>query len=465
MSIAGRALFGITQTLRKSRSLELLQEIRSMPFCSREEILAGQLRRLGSLLRLAEAHVPYYRELFRTLGMRSADIRTLDDFAKLPILTKDIIRERFNDLVREDIPKTNLMAASSGGSTGVPLNFYRDRSVLDCQDAATYRNLLQAGWRPGGMIGFFWGWDQQLYQMSHWEFEVRQRLRRQYQFDPFHSGQKDMDQWLRKWRRIKPTVAFGYASTIARFARHIEERSEQVRPLRGVFTTAEKLYQPQREVISRVFGCHVYDCYGSSEVANIASECPHGRMHVNTDFVVLEIDANDVAKDETPSFLVTSFCNQVMPFIRYRNGDCGELVEGNCDCGNQFPVMRLNVARVSDNFVFPDGRVVHGEYFTHLMYGSAGISMFQFHQTALNSITLWIVPSPGESSARQAAIQKVVAEVEALDPLRRVQVDVQEVETIPLSAGGKHRFTRSEVRFEATTARNDGPTKHSVSHQ
>ncbi len=107
--------------------------------------------------------------------------------------------------------------------------------------------------------------------------------------------------------------------------------------------------------------------------------------------------------------------------------------------------MTLNVARVSDNFVFPDGRVVHGEFFTHLMYGSDGIVNFQFHQTAPDRITLWIVPGPAADGARQKAAAAAVAQIKALTPLP-VHVEVRETDAIPLSNAGKHRFTRSDVR-------------------
>jgi phenylacetate-CoA ligase len=133
-----------------------------------------------------------------------------------------------------------------------------------------------------------------------------------------------------------------------------------------------------------------------------------------------------------------------MPFIRYRNDDCGELVDDVCPCGNNFPLMQLNVARVSDNFVFPDGRVVHGEYFTHLMYGSEGIETFQFHQTAADHITLWIVAGKGMREAREKTIRDAVANIKALTE-RPITVDVRETESIPLSTAGKHRFTRSDV--------------------
>ena len=446
MSVLGPFLFQVTQRLRRSDSLKILQDIRLESDLPRPLILEHQFLRVSRLLAMAEAHVPYYREMFRSLGIHSRDIRNLDDFAMLPVLTKDIIRERQDDLLREDVPKKKLIVGNSGGSTGVPLQFYRTRACLDACDAGTFRNCLQSGWRPGDMVAFIWGFNQQLWEMPAWEFELRQHLRRMYQFDPFHSSPEEMDRWFAKWKRIRPRIVIGYASSVARFAEHIRGTGKQVDSLLGVFTTAEKLYPTQRETISRVFGCQVYDMYGSSEVNNISCTCSLGRMHVSADNVVLEVDRKQALPGLPPPFIVTSLWNDVMPFIRYRNEDCGELLEGFCTCGNQFPLMKLSISRVSDNFTLPSGEVVHGEFFTHLMYGSKRIAMFQFHQTALDSITLWIVPKSGHASAREEAIRLVVEQIEELDVTRTLKVQVQETETIPRSRNGKHRFTISDVR-------------------
>ena len=166
-------------------------------------------------------------------------------------------------------------------------------------------------------------------------------------------------------------------------------------------------------------------------------------MHVNADFVVLEVDRSRVGPNEAAPFAVTSLWNRAMPFIRYRNEDCGYLSDRNCECENQFPLMELNISRTSDNFIFPSGRVVHGEFFTHLMYGSEGISMFQFRQTDLRTIVLSIVPGPGGEQARERSIRSAVEQVKKLDT--EVHVEVRQTSTIPLSKAGKHRFTRSDV--------------------
>ena len=435
-------LFKAAQRLRGSKSLDFLAEIEATPFRSRDEVLSDQWQSLSRLLAHAEGKVPYYRELFKSLGIRSSDIQDWSDFSKLPVLSKDIIKERWRDLIREDVPLTELSKHHSGGSTGIPLTFYREREYMDVSEAGTFRNMQQCGWRPGQMIGFFWGGNDRLYQMSRLEFEARQQMRRMYQFDPFHSGPEELASWLKRWEGLRPAAALGYSSTIARFASFIESQNKNVAPVKGVFTTAEKLYPEQREIISRVFKCKVFDCYGSSEVQNIAAECPSGRMHINADFVVLE-----TANSETGSspFLVTSLQNYAMPFIRYRNEDAGELSDDICDCGNGFPLMKLSIGRVSDNFYLPCGRVVHGEFFTHLMYGSHGIDSFQFYQSAPDHITIFIVPSSGKTSGDYTdTLRKAEQQIRELTPAK-LQIEIMEVTSIPLSAAGKHRFTRSDV--------------------
>ena len=433
--------------MRGADILGTLKQIEPAPYRLPEQVREKQLGDVRALLAHAEKRVPYYRNLFRNLGIRAEDIRNWNDFSRLPILTKDIIREQERNLIRGDVQVEKLQRHFSGGSTGVPLKFFRSPDYMVASDAGTYRNLEQCGWRPGEMVAFFWGGNDKLYGMSRVEFEVRQFIRRMYQFDPFFAGVADMAKWERVFARIRPRAILGYASTIALFASFLDRRGKKIGGIKGVFTTAEKLYRPQREVIARVFGCKVFDCYGSSEVQNIAAECSEGKMHVNADFVVLEED--HVEGDSPRPFLVTSLLNYSMPFIRYRNEDCGYLSPETCGCGNHFPLMRLEIARTSDNFLFPGGRVVHGEFFTHLMYGSSGIVTFQFHQTAVDEIILSIVPGPGNAQAREEKVRDSIRQIQAVTPDHPIRVEVREVESIALSNAGKHRFTRSDV---STTA-------------
>lgn len=444
VSLAGYLSFVLVHKLRRSRSLELYHESLREPRATVEEVRARQLGRIQYLVRHAKETVPYYRELFHSIGLDPSDVRSLQDFAGIPVLTKQIVRERGDELVSSAYSREALMPHHSGGSTGVPIRFYRDRSYVDAADAGTYRNLSQCGWRPGEMVAFVWGFNNRLDAMRPIEFEARQRLRRFYQFDPFNSAPDDLDRWVRILHRIRPRVLLGYASTIGRLARRMLQTQASVEGLRGVFTTAERLFLPQRQDISRAFGCKVFDLYGSSEVQNIASECVAGNMHVNADFCHLEFDAAEPGSRDRP-LIVTSLKSLAFPFIRYRNEDYGIQDERlSCNCGSGFPVMQLTVARQSDSFAFANGRVVHGEFFTHLMYGSAGIENFQFYQTAIDRIVIRIVPSASGADAARAAADRAVAEIKRRAG-EEVSVHVLVVDKIEASTAGKHRFTRSDV--------------------
>jgi len=419
--------------------LERYSAIHSAPFQSRDEIHAQQLAALKRLISLAATHVPWYRQRFAEAALSADHLLSVADLSRFPVLTKDDIRNHAPLMTDERLDPHQLLAHHSGGSTGVPLTFYRDRGYLDDSDAGTWRNLGQAGWTPGDMVAFVWGWNDQLNTMSNLEFRLRQWVRRSYQFDAFEAGEDAFPKWAQVWNRMRPTVALGYASALARFAEWIIQSGQRIHQVRGSFTTAETLLPSQRAAIKRAFGGHVYNLYGSSEIQNIAAECTHGRMHVNSDYAVVESESGA----ESPSpLLLTSLRSRAMPFIRYRNEDLGRLDPGTCNCGNNFPLMALDIARISDNFVLPGGRVVHGEYFTHLMYGTQGIGTFQFHQTATGRILLRLVGRPGLIDSEQ--VRNIRARVESLAPGQLV-CEVEQVPAIALSSAGKHRFTRSDV--------------------
>src|SRR6185503_7183859 len=156
----GRLLLRATQKLRHSSSLDLFNELRPSPFAKPLDVRAAQWQRLSALLAHAESRVPYYRELFSSLGISSSDITNLKDFAALPVLTKDIVRERQADLLIENVPLESLSQHHSGGSTGIPLTFYREHAYMDASEAGTFRTWAQSGWRPGEMVAFFWGGNE-----------------------------------------------------------------------------------------------------------------------------------------------------------------------------------------------------------------------------------------------------------------------------------------------------------------
>jgi len=88
------------------------------------ELQEAQWTGLKRLLSHAYRTVPYYRRSMRELGCRPDDIQSQEDFALLPLLTKDDILQAGSDLLSHAVPRHQLIADSTGGSTGKNIRFF-----------------------------------------------------------------------------------------------------------------------------------------------------------------------------------------------------------------------------------------------------------------------------------------------------------------------------------------------------
>jgi phenylacetate-CoA ligase len=239
------------------------------------------------------------------------------------------------------------------------------------------------------------------------------------------------------------TFAYGYPSALQEFAEWVRERGVELPPLRGLIVSAETLYPHQQALFAEVFRAPIYNFYGSREVPNIAATCVEQSMHQIADWVLVEFVAD--ATLPAPQLVVTPLECRSMPLIRYANGDLGRSVDGSCRCGSPYPLMDINVARVVDVFLTPEGKHIYGQFFTHLLYGVRGIKQFQFHQVATDRIRLLIVKDRAFDETTERQLGAVVAEIHRqASPL--IEVTIEPVDDIPRTAVGKHIFTRSDVR-------------------
>jgi phenylacetate-CoA ligase len=110
-----------------------------------------QNKKLRELIKHSYENVPYYTELFDSLNLTPSDINTTDDLVKLPILTKETIRENFKNgkIIAKNIPIKELMLRGSSGSTGEPLQYYITKDAYSFNIAANLRGWYWMGYRLG----------------------------------------------------------------------------------------------------------------------------------------------------------------------------------------------------------------------------------------------------------------------------------------------------------------------------
>lgn len=414
---------------------------------------AGARRRVRAAIADAARHVPFYREHWGGRGILAAAEKGDLALEDLPLLTRELLRAGFAALRRQGGAAGRVIDRSTGGSSGEPVRFLQEWGYLERAAGRGLRILTWGGWELGARTAMVWGGPNELKLHEGIRGRLKAALTNRRIYDAFRTGDDVYARWVADWREWRPEFVLAYPSAVEGVASWMLARGERVEGVRAVFTTAEKLYPKQRETIARAFGAPVRDQYGSREVQSVAAECTHGRMHAYQDSAYVELlPATSGAPGGAGRVVVTQVDNRVMPLIRYENGDLASwrAESGACPCGLAYPALAEIAGRTSDLFRFRDGRVVHGEYFTHIMYDVRGVKAFQFYQAPDASVTLFVVPDSGNGNTAYGSreeLERVLGEAvrrlpEHLDTSFDIAVRV--VPEIPKRGQGKHRFTLSE---------------------
>ena len=145
-----------------------------------------------------------------------------------------------------------------------------------------------------------------------------------------------------------PTVLATYPTAAEVLAAERTAGRLSIRP-REIWLGGEQVSEGVRRAIAEAFGCRVRQGYGASECLSIGWECPHGALHLNADWVILE--PVDRALRPVPpgtashTVLLTNLANHVQPVIRYDLGDSVTMLQARCPCGSAMPALRVEGRR------------------------------------------------------------------------------------------------------------------------
>lgn len=440
-----RVLYPAYETgLRRRRTLSYLDEYQRDQWLAPEQIAALQWGRLKLLLEHCQREVPYYRQRWRELGITPADIRNLDDYARLPVLTKADIRNHFDEL-KADSWRDRLLYKATGGSTGEPMRFGYTRESNDRRTAVMWRGYDWAGSRMGRRTLFLWGGAVGEPTRTH-QFKDRlyNAVFARRVLNSFHMTEANMAEYADAIDGYRPDIIVAYVGPLVRLAQWLVATGRKIWRPQAIIGAAEALHEFQRQIIEQAFGCPACNTYGCREFMLIASECEqrHG-LHVNADHLVVELrkPQNALADTQTGEVVITDLFNYGMPFVRYANGDMATATATRCSCGRGLPMLGRVDGRVLDTIRTPAGHVLPGEFFPHMLKDVHGVERFQLVQRRLDQLDLAIVRGEGFDDASLAYIRREVAKVLG----RSVELHCHFVDDIPLTRSGKLRVTVSEL--------------------
>ena len=414
------------------------KELEKSQWFSSDQLRQNQLESLQKLVSHAFQHCEYYQDRWKVLGISPEDLQTHEDFAKWPIIGRKEIREH-REQMRADLPNFKLIAKSTGGSSGVPLQFDLDEDANDRRNAAWHRGYSWAGAEPGTKQLYVWGVPLgDVPTWKRWKLKLYDRvLYRRRVLNTFDMCEETIPEFYRVHNAYKPKVIVAYTNPLYQFARSLHERGWKPYAPQSIVVGAEKLHDFQRELIEDVFQAPIFETYGSREFTLIGAECEHhAGFHLTTENLLVEIrndDGTPTPNGEEGNIVITDLTNYGMPFVRYANGDRAIAGFTQCQCGRGLPLMKKVAGRQLDILHTPDGHHVPGEFFPHLLKDYPTINRFQVVQEVLHRIDLKLVVSKEWSTETEQELRSIIRHTAGDE----VELAFHLVEEIPLTKAGK----------------------------
>jgi len=449
LPIIARNFFRLQERMLGRDSFRILAELKKSERLPREEMQRLQLDRLQRLVRTAWEHTPYWRGVMQAQGMTPDEVRSLSDLRRFPLLYKDTLRERREEMVwREEGPRVQLVRTS--GSTNEALQFYTSSTREAHINAARMRGHEWVGVRRGERELYYWGSPVELSKQDRIK-QVRDWLINDGLTNGFEVTPNRLRSALEQWLLWKPKCIFGYPSTFALAATMagsmgLDLRELKKRGLAVIITTSEMLSDVDRRLIADGFGVPVFDSYGLREGGLVGHECDRGTMHCMDEQVILEtIDPETLEPVEGEGELVvTNIVGPAFPIIRYRTGDIVTLAHEPCACGRTLSRIRISGGRAVEFVVTKAGKWVVGYSFIYIARSVPGVVKFQVVQEKLGEIGIRLVvderfPADGVERIRTQAAKRLGGDD---------RVDVEIVDDIAPARSGKYRPVVSRVAEE-----------------
>lgn len=396
----------------------LFNPMNSIPLLIRYLVAPGRLERLSpeqikryrdkALKRIVKYayEVPLYHEKYKKAGVHPNDINGIDDIVKLPLVSKDDMRNNFPDgLLPAGYDKNKAYVICTGGTSGKSISIYTDFYTIGSSSIPFFRDVkdFNLNWKKANFanIGNF--------NPCRVDLVIREKFRKH--LESFFSWENQLDidvniptkELINKLDQFKPDIILGYPAIFQHLA-FLKRKGygKNVKPT-VIYAAGEILDDYTRKYVEDAFGCRMLNSYQSVEAHGIiATECTEGNWHIHWDFFNLEaIDENGelVSPGERGHLVMTRLWGRGTPMVRYTGMDdwIKIIPIKECKCGLTTPIIDGGVeGRKRANIVLPNGKVFPPGAFCFIepvltKYKSFVIKQYQVVQKKIDEIEILLV--------------------------------------------------------------------------
>jgi phenylacetate-CoA ligase len=411
-----------------SGDIQCVKEILEQPSLT---IQKNQYEKLNNHLGWITEHSSYYKHL--VLNKRENPYLWLKEF---PILTKGIILNHTDLMLTE--PREKLICNSTSGSSGVQTNIY-----INKKEQSFIRALQTTWWVWAGYV-----MGNPIFQTglaTHRSFEKRLKdffFRTHYQF-AFGLTEDNTKEGFRWARETKPFLG-GYASSLYVLSELAEYKGVK---MKSAVSWGDKLFDHYRKNIERIFGCKVYETYGTGEGLMLGAQKDLDYLYIMDPFFIVELlddEGNDVEDGKIGHVVVTSLIHKAMPLVRYKVGDLAVKLPRN-----QYPLERelglslfqKIIGRETDIVETPLGKKLIVHSFTGVFEYYPEIKQFQVLQRTKELLIIrYIIGANFEPTV----LKKIKNQLDSLAE-ELLNIDFIRVDEISSSKSGKPQIVIKEI--------------------
>lgn len=427
------------------RSYLKQKEIRKLPL---DEIQKIQWNRLKELLEFVYKSSDFYHDTFVSVDLGPDDIKSYEDFARLPIVTKKTLKINYKRLIAKGTSKKNYTISRSGGTTGEPFSFLIDnKREHPSTTAAFLLNKESIGISPFEKINELMIKTKPVNEIKNlYSIDKKSLLHKlKYYFLSETFGIKSLDIKKENINIIQSIIEknsieiiYGFSLNIFYLAKLCKMHNIKLN-IKYVIPIAEGLSEQQKKFISDTFNCRLYMDYGASECMRMGFECnQHIGYHMdlyNYYFEYLDDSGNICKPNENANIIVTNLNNYIFPLIRYRIGDQCILSKQKCSCGNNYPLVSHIIGRDSDIIRTPLNDEI-SLLSIRSLFGSLDEYIIQYQiivDEKSKEITIKIVPTQSYKPEIITGIKEKLLEIINYS----MGIKIETVEEIPFDKTGK----------------------------
>ncbi|QUL57077.1 phenylacetate--CoA ligase family protein [Paenibacillus tritici] len=303
-------------------------------------------KKLKELLVFLNDNNKYYHNMFNNFGIKvSQEGSSVDEFDKLPIITKKDINKNYSDYISQN--QTGLLQELTSGSTGTPLKCIKTEKERVIASVALWKERKR--------------WDVNVNIDNFIPIVGAKTYNEIGDFCDFEI--ENMKNCFNNLQMLSPRWISGPISVLEEYAKLVEKGVLEYKnkSIKFIELAGEYADPKIRMYLEKIFSCKTTNQYGLRESWCIGYECNFGNIHVLEDIFVELGPSFEVDKRSVNELIITSLYNKAMPFIKYNTHDLGKLTVKNCDCGKSSQVIELHGGRTGD--IIRGSREVLGDIF------------------------------------------------------------------------------------------------------